>query len=121
MKQKNVSDILAEQNKPVIAIDEHGLITYINDAFEVTYGWTKKDLVGQTVTAIMPPHMRDSHNFGFSRFLISEQARILDQSLQLPLYLKDGTTIDAEHYITGEKTNGAWSFAATITPKQSAA
>lgn len=117
MNYPTVTDILAEQKKPVIAIDNHGLITFINEAFRRQYGWTSDELVGQVVTRIMPPHMRDAHNSGFSRFLLSEEPRILNKHLYLPVYCKDGTVIDAEHYITGEKHGNDWRFAATISPK----
>lgn len=120
MTHQTVRDILATTNKPVIAIDEHGIITHVNSSFQPAYGWDERDLIGRVITAIMPPYMRDAHNFGFSRFLTSEQARILNKPLSLPVYCKDGTIVEAEHYIVGEKTNDVWRFAATITPKDKA-
>lgn len=120
MMTVTVKDILATTDKPVIAIDEHGIITQVNDSFQPAYGWDEQDLIGQVITIIMPPYMRDAHNFGFSRFLASEQARILDKPLPLPVYCKDGTIVEAEHYIVGEKTSDGWRFAASIIPKAAA-
>lgn len=117
MKLISVTEILSENLRPAIAIDEHGVITFANRAFEKAYGWSPDELKGEVITRIMPPHMRDAHNFGFSRFLTTEAARILNQPLSLPVYCKDGTTVDAEHFITGEKVDSKWRFAATITPK----
>lgn len=116
MKSATVTEILTKQDIPVIAIDEHGIITYTNQAFTRAYGWHDKELLGEVITRIMPPHMRDAHNFGFSRFLTTENPRILNQPLSLPVYCKDGETVDAEHFITGEKVDAKWRFAATITP-----
>lgn len=115
MQSKTLADIMAETEKPVVAIDEQGFITFLNPAFERSYGWSSNDLVGQLVTRIMPPHMRDAHNFGFSRFLVTEAPRILNQPLQLPVSCKDGTVMDAEHFIVGENVEGKWRFAATIS------
>lgn len=115
MYPTTVSEIVAEAGKPVVVIDAEAVITYVNPAFQEAYGWTSKDLVGEVVTKIMPPHMRDAHNFGFSRFLVTESPRILNTPLQLPVYCKDGSVIDAEHFILGEQTDGTWRFAATIT------
>ena len=120
MKHRTINDILAITDIPVVAIDSRGIITFINKVFEDAYGWNSEELVGQVITTIMPPQMRDAHNFGFSRFLVSEEARILNTPLVLPLFRKDGTTVEAEHYITGEKSGGSWRFAATITPKSEA-
>lgn len=121
MTHTTVKNILATTDKPMIAIDEHGVITQVNDSFHPAYGWHERDLIGRVITIIMPPYMRDAHNFGFSRFLTSEQPRILNKLLSLPVYCKDGTIVEAEHYITGEKTETGWRFAATITPKDKAA
>ena len=117
MKRKTVTDILHEKKVPVIAIDNHGVITYVNKSFGQAYGWTEEELSGQVITVIMPPYMRDAHNFGFSRFIVSEQSRILNTPLSLPVQCKDGQVVEAEHYIVGEKSKDTWSFAATIIPK----
>ena len=118
MRPKTVSAIMSEDSLPVVAIDQDAVITYINPAFEQAYGWAGRDVVGQVVTLIMPPHMRDAHNFGFSRFLVTEAPRILNQPLDLPMVCKDGTVVDAEHFIVGEKVDGKWRFAATITRRK---
>ncbi|HLL60627.1 MAG TPA: PAS domain S-box protein [Candidatus Nitrosocosmicus sp.] len=111
---KTVDDILKEKIAPVVAIDEHGLFFYLNEAFENAYGWKQEDLMGKLITLIMPPHMRDAHNFGFSRFLTTEVSKIQGIPLRLPIQCKDGTVLEAEHFIVGEKKDGKWRFAATI-------
>ncbi len=117
-----VVDILKEKRKPAVAIDERGIFFFVNEAFEKAYGWKKKELIGHVITAIMPPNIRDAHNFGFSRFLTTESPRILGKHLPLPVYCKDGTIVNADHYIVGEKIpDGSWRFGALIqiatTPK----
>lgn len=118
MQPNTVSAILAEKQVPVVAIDDKGIFFFVNEAFQHEYGWRAKDLYGEVITCIMPPYMRDAHNFGFSRFLVTEAPRILHKRLALPVYCKDGTIVEAEHFIIGEKKeDGSWRFAATITPK----
>lgn len=113
-----VDDILKEEKIPSVAIDEQGIFFHVNAAFEKAYGWSSDDLLGKVITMIMPPHMRDAHNFGFSRFLTTEVSKIQGIPLPLPIQCKDGTIFDAEHFIVGEKKNGKWRFAATITHKK---
>lgn len=115
--EKTVDDILQEKKLPAVAIDEHGLFFFVNKAFEKQYGWLEEDLIGKVITVIMPAHMRDAHNFGFSRFLTTEVSKIQGKPLPLPVHSKDGTIVDAEHFIVGEKKNGKWRFAATISPR----
>lgn len=119
MHYKTVPDILAQEKYPAVAIDEQGIFFFVNAAFEQAYGWSADDLLGKVITRIMPPHMRDAHNFGFSRFLVTESPRILNKPLPLPVFCKDGRTITAEHFIVGEKLDSGWRFAATITPRES--
>lgn len=109
--------IYAEEILPAIAIDHSSLITRINKAFETTYGWTKKDLLGKSITEIIPPYLRDAHQIGFSRFLTTEQPTLLGVTLPLEMLYKDGTIQPAEHYIVGEKKEARWRFAATIVAK----
>jgi hypothetical protein len=39
-----------------------------------------------------------------------------DRPLRLPIAMKDGREVDAEHTIIAERCDGAWMFAATIVP-----
>ncbi|MDQ3076905.1 MAG: PAS domain S-box protein [bacterium] len=117
---KTVNELLKEKKHPVVAIDEKGIFFFVNDAFEKEYGWTNTDLQGQVITKIMPSHMRDAHNFGFSRFLVTEAPRILGKKLPLPVFCKNESIKDAELYIIGDKTkNSKWRFAATLKPRTS--
>lgn len=109
------TDLMHMQHEPVVAIDDRGLFFYVNKIFEETYGWTEADLLGKMVTTIMPPHMRDAHNIGLSRFLTTEKSTLLHKPLDLPITCKNGLTLTAEHYIVGEKIDGKWKFAARIS------
>lgn len=106
--------ILDEQTIPVIAINQEGIIFFVNDSFEEEYGWSEDDLKGNPITKIIPSHMRDAHNLGFSRFLTTETSRIMNKEISLPIYCKDGTVEDAIHFITAKKQNEEWNFAALI-------
>src|SRR3989338_4634791 len=110
----NVQEILNEKEKPAVAADNEGILIHVNDAFTLAYGWTKEDLVGKSITNIMPPHFRDAHHIGFSRFLVTEKATLAGKPLPLAVLFKDGTIKDAEHFILAEKVEGKWRFAATV-------
>lgn len=113
-RPKTVTEILGLTDTPVVSINDHGIFTFVNQAFTDTYGWTESDLLEKPVTTIMPPQFRDAHIVGFSRFLATEEARIAGKPLPLSILFKDGHVAEAEHYILGEKQNGKWLFAATI-------
>lgn len=111
---QTVTEILNEQTIPAVAIDNQGLFTWLNQAFTTTYGWAESDLLGKSVTTIMPPAFRDAHHVGFSRFISTEKATVAGKPLPLAILFKDGTIKNAEHFILAEKKDGQWRFAATI-------
>lgn len=109
-----VDEMVRLRHIPVVAIDEQGLFTFLNEAFTEAYGWSRQDLAGKSVTEIMPAHMRSAHTVGFARFLTTETARLLGKPLPLAVRYKDGRELPAVHYIIGDKQNGVWRFAAII-------
>jgi PAS domain S-box-containing protein len=115
MKQpRTIDEIIATDEVPAIVASEQGLIEFINKRFTHEYGWTKKDLVGQPLTTIIPTYFRDTHRLGFARFLATEKATLLGKPMELAIQLKDGTVARAEHFIIGQKDGGMWRFGATI-------
>ena len=116
-----VPELLVIEDVPVVAIDQESMFTYVNGAFEREYGYTSEELMGKPVTEIMPHHMRNAHNVGFSRFVATETSVLLGRSLPLSIVYKDGHEEVADHYILGEKVEGRWRFAAIIDyPKRPA-
>lgn len=116
MPIRTVDEIMTQDEIPAVAIDHDGVFIHVNAAFSRTYEWRREDLIGHPITLIMPPHMRDTHNFGFSRFLLTESPRILDQPLALPVLRPDGSVVPSKLYITSEKKEDLWRFAATLEP-----
>jgi PAS domain S-box-containing protein len=116
----SVEEILGEEDIPAVGIDETGLFFHVNNAFEGAYGWTRAELLGKSVTTIIPPAMRELHHIGFSRFLSTETSTLAGRPLPLPILCKDGRVLDAEHFILAEKKDGQWRLAATINEKRTA-
>ena len=111
-----IEALKAETDIPVIIVDHDGIIVHINQIFEKTWGWQKEKLVGQTLATIIPGNLKDAHNMGFSRFLLTGKPTILNQGLELAIVLADGKEAVAEHFIVAQKINGNWVFGATIKP-----
>lgn len=109
-----VEGLMSLEDVPVVAIDQESLFTFINKSFTDEYGWSEEDLLGSSVTMIMPSHMHSGHNVGFSRFLTTESSQLLGKRLPLEISYKDGTVKTADHYILGDKKDGFWRFAAII-------
>lgn len=116
-KPQTYDDILTEEGLPAVAIDHNSMFTHVNKAFQDAYGWTPEELLGKSVTEIIPSYLRDAHQIGFSRFMSTEQATLLGVTLPLAMLYRDGQVRDAEHFIVGQKKDDRWCFAATIIPQ----
>jgi PAS domain S-box-containing protein len=118
--RSTVNTLLREEKLPAVAIDETGMFFFINEAFEKEYGWSQEELIGSSITNIMPAYMRDMHNFGFARFVTTGVSKIQGRPLALPILCKSGEIKDAVHFIVSDQKQGKWRFAATIKPRKPA-
>ena len=112
----SIEDVRCEAVVPAVMASQDGMITYVNDRFETVFGWTRQEIVGQPLTAIIPSTLHDAHHLGFSRFLTSGVPTLLDRPLILNAVTKDGRIFPAEHQIIAERQRGQWVFGATIRP-----
>lgn len=113
---KSFQQMQLETELPVIITDQEGFITYINEAFKTIYGWTFEEIIGLPLEVIIPQSLHDSHRLSFSRFVMTEKAKVLNHPLLLKTITKDGIEVESEHFITAEKQGKNWFFAATISP-----
>jgi len=115
-KPATIEDIKNVTAIPAVIVDQQGLVTYVNRAFEEIFGWKTHAIIGEFITRIIPGNMHDAHNVGFSRFVITGQSTILNQTLALAAVNKAGKEFAAEHYMIAEQNEGQWLFGATIKP-----
>ena len=106
-----------EETVPVIFADYDGIITAVNRKFEEDFRWPADQLVGRSITAIIPAELHDSHNMGFSRYAISGQPTLLETPLDLKITRGDGEVVLAEHFIVDMKGDGQELIAARIVPR----
>ncbi|MEJ7597035.1 MAG: PAS domain S-box protein [Kofleriaceae bacterium] len=85
----------------VIAMDHDGKILEFNPAAERTFGFTRADVIGQTLTdLIIPTALRAKHDAGLMRYLATKQPRNLDRRLELTGLRADGSEFPVELSIT---------------------
>src|SRR5438132_3664125 len=114
-RMSSVDELRAEIAVPVVLVDHLGFIIQTNAAFDAAFGWGG-EIVGKTLTTIIPAHLHDAHNLGFARFLMTGRPTLLGRPLTLLAVAKDGREFQAEHTIVAERRDGGWVFAATIRP-----
>jgi PAS domain S-box-containing protein len=99
----------------VISIDQRGQVTYVNSAFERTFGYRSEDVIGREIAEmIVPPSLRERHRRGFTRYLVTMEPRILDQRIELAAMRADGTEFPAEVTVTRTGVPGEPGFTAYV-------
>jgi PAS domain S-box-containing protein len=95
----------------VVSIDEHGRVTYVNSAFEQTFGYQAQDVLGRELAeVIVPPSLREAHRRGFTRYLRTSEPRILDKRIELAAMRADGSEFPAEVTVTRTGVPGETAF-----------
>jgi PAS domain S-box-containing protein len=98
-------DTVTGSDRSVVAADDANRIIAISDPLARTLGWSREEVVGRRVVALIPPHLREAHVAGFSRHLTTGQAHVLGVPLELPVLHRDGSEIPCRFLI--ERTDAA--------------
>ncbi len=91
-----------------IEMDSHGLITDWNAQAETTFGWSRSEAIGQTLSQMTIPHRyREAHTQGLRRFLATGEGPVLNKRIEITALHRDGTEFPIELAISairwGEK------------------
>ena len=93
-----------------------GMIADVNSTFVGIYGWSKEDIVGESLTIIIPPEFRDAHHLGFSRFLSTGKPTIMGREIKVPVLTKNGKKIPSTLFLEGSQSENQWTFEASLKP-----
>jgi len=103
--------VLGAAQDAVISMDGRALITYVNGAFERTFGYRAEEVIGRELAeVIVPPSLREAHRQGVARYLVTAEPRILDQRVDLTAMRADGSEFPAEVTVTRTGLPGDLAF-----------
>ncbi|MCU1310361.1 MAG: Sensory box histidine kinase/response regulator [Candidatus Angelobacter sp.] len=77
----------------VLTIDEHSKVIYANSAVFKVFGWKPKELIGGSLTRIMPEYLRHVHEQGIQRYTSTGKRHLDWSEIHLPALHKDGHEI----------------------------
>ena len=98
--------VLNASPDPISVYDHQGKITYLNPAFEQTFGWTLEELTGQGIDFV-PPHEAEKTRQAVLRTLEGENVLLETQRLTktgqlLDIQLKTATFTDPQGNLAGD-------------------
>jgi PAS domain S-box-containing protein len=83
--------VLSASLDAMITIDHEGKVLDFNGAAVRTFGWSRDEIIGQSMTDfIVPPEMREAHERGMERYLATGEGPVLGKRLELKAQHKDG-------------------------------
>jgi PAS domain S-box-containing protein len=95
----------------VISMDGRARITYVNSAFERTFGYQADEVTGRELAeVIVPPSLREAHRRGLAHYLATLEPRILDRRIEVTAMRADGSEFPAEVTVTSTGLPGEPAF-----------
>jgi PAS domain S-box-containing protein len=80
----------------IIKIDENSKILFVNSAVKRIFGFTVEEMLGQSLTMIMPENLRERHRAGFRRYLETGVRHLHWEGLEISALHKNGQTFPLE-------------------------
>jgi len=80
-----------------VAIGPDGVISGWNRQAEITFGWSRADVLGRELAeTIIPPQHRDAHRRGLKHFLATGEGPVLNRVIELTALRRDGSEFPIE-------------------------
>ena len=106
----------------IIGINSDGLVTTWNPQAVHIFGWSKEQIIGQSLTnAIIPPRYREAYVEGLKRFAATKNGTIVNQRLELTALNRDGQEFPIELTIIPifqGATSSFYAFVRDLTEQQ---
>jgi two-component system CheB/CheR fusion protein len=95
-REARLQAILDSTGDAIITIDHQGVIQSVNPGAERMFGYAAAELVGQSVTMLMPSPYREAHDGYLARYLQTGEKHIIGLNRETVARRKDGTIFPAD-------------------------
>lgn len=108
---QNIANSMVEA---IISIDDQANIVFWNQSAERIFGYTADDMLGKSVTSIIPGNSREIFLRGMGNYVSGQNTVMLSKLVQYTGIRKDGTAFMAEMSLSSWTQNGRIMFSAII-------
>ena len=109
-----IQNILNNINDAVFSIDVKGTITHCNDIALKTFGYTRSELIAQSVEILMPEPYASNHAFYMRNYMETGVGKIIGVGRQLPAKRKNGDIFQMELSLSESFDQGERGFIGVI-------
>ncbi len=90
------SSVISSASDAIISTNTMGEIVFWNRAAQKIFGYTENEIIGHSLTVLMPERYRNAHREGMERLTSTGEARVLGQTVQLHGMMKEGLEFPLE-------------------------
>jgi PAS domain S-box-containing protein len=98
----------------VVVADQNGKITLFNRSAQKTFGYSEAEVLGQSVTMLMPEQFHEAHRLGLARYLKTREAHVVGRTIELRGRRKSGEVFPLDMSLTALDQPDGVSFLAAI-------
>ncbi len=98
----------------MIVIDTKGIVERINPATEKIFGFSREQLVGQNVSMLMPPPLREEHDEYLARYISTGESSVIGRDRDVFAQKADGTELPIELAVIELHDGGKRHFIGTV-------
>jgi PAS domain S-box-containing protein len=88
--------VLDELRDAIVIADDRNHVVHANAAVEQVLGWPPGELAGRRLTTIIPERLREAHVAGYTRYMVTREARLIGQPVRVPACRRDGSEIEVQ-------------------------
>ena len=105
--------ILESAPDAMLVVNQEGKITLVNTQAENLFGFSRQELLDQSIEILIPEEFRRSHTTRRSEYMSAPQLRLMNERAELVAQRKDGSQFPAEIGLSPLQTDsGVWVCAA---------
>jgi len=82
-------------NEAFVTIDEDSTVLFFNKAAERLFGYSREEVIGQDLAAILSPMCMQGHRNAVSRYVQTEEATLIGHETEFQITRKDGSVLPA--------------------------
>ncbi len=105
--------LMSEAADPIIAINERGRIEFANSAATRAFGYELPQMLGRSVSMLMPFPHREQHDDYLARFIATGEQRTIGRR-EVEAQRRDGTTFPVELAVSEVQVGGSRLFTVVL-------
>lgn len=95
-REEQFYSIIDSATDAIINANERGVIIFFNPAAEEIFGYDSEEVMGKSLTILMPEKHREDHEAGFRRYLETGEEHVIGETVELEGERKNGDVFPIE-------------------------